>query len=51
MLHGERLRNSTSSEGNWPCLGDSVVGAKYMGEQYGIQWEELTPHHGISQMG
>ena len=51
VLHGERLRHMTSDKGNWPCLGDSIVGAKYMGEEYGIQWEEPTPHYGIIEMG
>ena len=51
MLHGERLRHRTSDEGNWPYLGDSVVGTKYAGEEFGIQWEESTPRHGLSEMG
>ena len=31
VLHGERLRQRTSDERNWNCLGDSAVGAKYVG--------------------
>ena len=51
VLHGERLRHRISNKGNWPFLGDSVVGTKYAREEYGIELEEINPRHGLSEMG
>ena len=30
VLHGDELMHRTFDEGNWPCLGKSAVGTKYV---------------------